>query len=63
VCDRRPSPDHPTPPSQTAARALLERIADAVELAIDADDWRVCVDILLDLADLLRREKNVAVRP
>jgi hypothetical protein len=42
---------------------LLERIADAVELAIDADDWRVCVDILLDLADLLRREKNVAVRP
>lgn len=36
--------------------ALLERAADAIELAIDAPTWRECIDILMDLADDLRAE-------
>jgi hypothetical protein len=36
-------------------RALLERTADAIDLALDSD-WRVAIDILLDLSDDLRAE-------
>ena len=36
-------------------RALLERTADAIDLALDSD-WRVAVDILLDLSDEIHAE-------
>lgn len=47
----------PTSPPQTAdhraCRRLLERAADAVDLALDAADLAGCVDVLLDLSDEL----------
>jgi hypothetical protein len=36
-------------------RALLERTGEAVDLALDSD-WRVCIDILLDVSDEIRAE-------
>ena len=36
-------------------RALLERTGDAIDLALDSD-WRVAIDILLDLSDEIRAE-------
>ena len=39
----------------TRLRAFLVRIADAVDLALDSD-WRVAIDILIDLSDEIRAE-------
>lgn len=39
----------------TRLRALLVRIADAIDIALDAD-WRVAIDILLDLSDEIHAE-------
>jgi len=36
-------------------RALLERTADAIDLALDSD-WRVAIDIMLDLSDEIHAE-------
>lgn len=36
-------------------RALLERTADAIDLALDSD-WRVAIDILLDVSDEIHAE-------
>jgi hypothetical protein len=36
-------------------RALLEHAADAIDIALDSD-WRVAIDVLLDLSDEIRAE-------
>jgi hypothetical protein len=40
-----PQPDH------HACRALLERLADALDAALDAASWHESTDILLDASD------------
>jgi hypothetical protein len=36
-------------------RSLLERVADAIDLALDSD-WRVAIDIMLDISDEIHAE-------
>ena len=36
-------------------RAILVRVADAIDIALDSD-WRVAIDIMLDLSDEIHAE-------